>query len=452
MSYREDVLSEEFLLELYSSVFVNDEMANIVATHMDERYLPDKAFTQLQKSIRTYVKTNKSAPTFGTQRQHFADKNNVLDLISEIEETNYKGTNDALVYAFEQYIKQVRLQKALNESTQMYNQGEPKKAMTAITEYAEWANRFSLFESGFVDILGTFKERYDENKRLNELKSQNKVKSVNRFFIDCLDVSNEGRDLRTQHSCILAPSGVGKSTAAIFIGSQCAIVGGLNVLHFSLEMSKSEVEGAYSGAAIGKAGWVYRSGRLSDEDIQSYEDQLKKCAGKIYVKSWSRFGSRVSTMDIKNAIHDFVKATGERPDVVIVDSMDLLSGASKRRYDGDSMRHERVEVANDLKDIAGEENVWVLSTYQSTIEDRKLLNDENFVLSEYNLSESKGIIRPLTHLITLNQTLNESQVGAMRLHVAKSRFFKKGGIHKIITDYGNGLFYDKKKSLTQMRQ
>lgn len=446
-----DVLSEEFLLELYSSVFTNDEMANIVANHMDESYLPDRVFTQLQRSIKTYVRTNKSAPTFGTQRQHFADKPNVLDLLSDIEETSYKGTNDALVYAFEQYIKGVRLQQALTKSTQLYTQGDPKKAGEEIQAYANWANTFSLFESGFVDIIGTFRERYEENKRINQLKADQKIKSVNRFFIDDLDVVNDGKDLRTQHTCLLAPSGVGKSTAAIYIGSQCAIVGGLNVLHFSLEMSKNEVEGAYSGASIGKGGWLYRSGRISESEMQAYEDRLKQCAGRVYVKSWSRFGSRVSTMDIKNAIHDFRKATGENPDVVIVDSMDLLSGASKRRYDGDSLRHERVEVANDLKDIAGEENVWMLSTYQSTIEDRKLLNDENFVLSEYNLSESKGIIRPLTHLITLNQTFNESQMGALRLHVAKSRFFKKGGTFRIITDYDNGLFYNRIKTLNQVR-
>ncbi|MGL5016106.1 MAG: DnaB-like helicase C-terminal domain-containing protein, partial [Bacteroidales bacterium] len=61
MSYKNEALTEDFLLELYSAVFANDEMASIVANHMDEDYLPDRPFVQLQKSIRTYVKTNKSA-------------------------------------------------------------------------------------------------------------------------------------------------------------------------------------------------------------------------------------------------------------------------------------------------------------------------------------------------------------------------------------------------------
>ena len=40
----------------------------------------------------------------------------------------------------------------------------------------------------------------------------------------------------------------------------------------------------------------------------------------------------------------------------------------------------------------------------------------------------------------------------MRLHVAKSRFFKKGDTIKIATDYDNEVFYDSQRTLNLNRE
>ncbi|MFR2062318.1 MAG: hypothetical protein ACLS37_10860 [Alistipes sp.] len=48
------------------------------------------------------------------------------------------------------------------------------------------------------------------------------------------------------------------------------------------------------------------------------------------------------------------------------------------------------------------------------------------MLTEYNCSEAKGLARPCTHLISMNQSSAERKECLMRLHVAKSRFFRKG--------------------------
>lgn len=87
-------------------------------------------------------------------------------------------------------------------------------------------------------------------------------------------------------------------------------------------------------------------------------------------------------------------------------------------------------------------------TYQATIENRDWLNDEKNVLTEYNCSEAKGLSRPLTHLITLNQSEAERKEDTMRLHIAKSRFFSKGDTFKIATDYANEVFYDARRTMS----
>lgn len=93
----------------------------------------------------------------------------------------------------------------------------------------------------------------------------------------------------------------------------------------------------------------------------------------------------------------------------------------------------------------------MIVTYQATIENRDWLNDEKNVLTEYNCSEAKGLSRPCTHLISLNQSSAERNEDVMRLHVAKSRFFKKGDTIKIATNYDDEVFFDAQRSLTLNR-
>ena len=97
--------------------------------------------------------------------------------------------------------------------------------------------------------------------------------------------------------------------------------------------------------------------------------------------------------------------------------------------------------------MAADENIWIVATYQSTVEDPQWLNDEKNVFTEYNTAEAKGLSRPLTHLITLNQSSSEYKEQTMRINVAKSRFFKKGDVFKIATDYNNEVFYDRTRTM-----
>ncbi len=59
----------------------------------------------------------------------------------------------------------------------------------------------------------------------------------------------------------------------------------------------------------------------------------------------------------------------------------------------------------------------------------------------------KGLARPCTHLISLNQSPAERKENVMRLHVAKSRFFKKGDTIKIASDSDNEVFFDGQRTL-----
>lgn len=432
-------------MDLFFTCMSNDYVLAVVMEQIKKPYLPDRDFISLFNQLKTYYKEYKKAPTYSILGQAVSRQKSVAALLDDIYDSgNELGTEQALEQ-LENYIKQVRFQQAYKEAGELFNKADHEQASLKLQEYAEWVSTFSLRESEFVDVIGTFGIRFKGNRQKHN--AVDKQLPITRFYIDELDVMNNGRDLRTQLTVFLAATGVGKSHAARWIGKNACQIDGLNVLHFQLEGSRDEVVNAYSASLVKCSTFRYETGTIRDVEIARMEEMLKEVAGKLYVKSYPKFNSHVSTVDIRNGIQDFKKRYGISPDVVIIDSIDLLIDASGRKYSENGERHKRIAVANDLKDLAADENVWMVGTYQSTIENRDWLNDEKNVLTEFNTAEAKGLARPLTHLITLNQSDRERKEHTMRINVAKSRFFEKGEPFKIATDYENEQFYDRERSL-----
>lgn len=343
------------------------------------------------------------------------------------------------------------MQSVYNEVGKLYNQSKQDKAEALLREYAEWLSGFTLKSSAFVDVGKTFIARFRQNQAREIEEQQSALPQVTRFYIPYVDALNAGRNLRGQLTCFLASTGVGKSHIVKYIGTRANVDDGLHVLHFQLEGSEEEALNAYSGSLIAKNAYYFERGKISETEMRRYEKMVEALSGSITVRCFPRFNARVSTLDIKNGIVEYRKKTGHSPDVVIIDSMDLLTDASRRVWNAEYERSKRIAVANDLKDLAADEKVWMIVTYQATIENRDWLNDEKNVLTEYNCSEAKGLSRPCTHLISLNQSSAERNEDVMRLHIAKSRFFKKGDTIKIATNYDDEVFFDAQRSLTLNR-
>ena len=445
-------LSTEFLYELYATALRQDHLCAIVSQHMRSEYLPDRSFQRIQKVIASHYHTYKHTPSYAILSQTFHDDVDALELIDTFREYDEGQSIEVMTDMLESYIKGVRLQKVYVEVGKLYNDNQQEKAEDVLRKYAEWVAGFTLKSSSFVNVAETFMERYEANKRREFEEEQSGAAKVIRFYIPFLDALNGGRNLRGQLTCFLASTGVGKSHIAKWIGVRANIDDNLNVLHFQLEGSEEEALNAYSGGLISKNSYFYEKGKIRDSEMIDFLKLVKSYSGSIVVRSYPRFNAQVSTLDIKNGILEYRKLKGCNPDIVIVDSMDLLTDATKRNWGAEHERAKRIAVANDLKDLAADEKVWMVVTYQSTIEDRDWLNNENNVLTEYNCSEAKGLARPCTHLISLNQSSSERKENVMRLHIAKSRFFKKGATIKIATDYDNEVFYDSQRTDSLMSE
>lgn len=439
------VLTEDFLTDLYFTCLESSYILGIVTEHIKKEDLPDKDFIGLHTALRSYYKDNRCCPSRGIIGQIVSNRKGVSNLVQDILDYGKSMSPTEAITQIENYIRQVRFQKMYREAGELFNAQGFVEASKRVADFAEWNSSFSLLSPEYLDIVATFSSRYTENKANHE--NQTISRPITRFYIDELDNMNQEQNLRSQLTCILAPTGVGKSHAARWIGRNACVIDGLNVLHFQLEGSKEEVANAYSASLVSCNTYRYTIGRLRENDFQRMLDMLAGVSGKLFVKSYPKFNAHVSTIDIRNGIQEFERQYSIKPDIIIIDSMDLLTDSSGRRWGENAERHKRIAVANDLKDLAADMNVWMVVTYQSTIENREWLNDEKNVLTEYNTAEAKGISRPLTHLISLNQSDRERKEHTMRVHVAKSRFFEKGETIRIATDFENEVFYDAARTL-----
>lgn len=451
MSEKRNALTAEYLYELYATAIRFDMVCNVLVTHMHKEYLPDRSFQRIQEVFVNHYRSYKTAPSYAVLSQTFNSDYDAIELINTFREYDSAHNPEVVIDMLESYIKGVELQSVYVQVGKLYNQNCQSQAEEKLKGYAEWLSGFTLKTTSFIDVAKTFTARYNSNiKREMELNSSGKV-PVTRFYIPDLDELNAGRNLRGQLTCFLASTGVGKSHMAKHVGIRANVDDGLHVLHYQLEGSEEEALNAYSGGLIAKNSFYFERGKISELEMRKFAKEIEKYVGSITVRSFPRFNARVSSLDIKNGIAEYRKINGFSPDIVIIDSMDLLTDASKRQWNAEHERSKRIAVANDLKDLAADESVWMVVTYQATIENRDWLNDENNVLTEYNCSEAKGLARPCTHLISLNQSANERKEDTMRLHVAKSRFFKKGDTFKIATDYDNEVFYDAQRTLNLRR-
>lgn len=437
-------MSEEFLMDLFRTCMDNSYILSLVYTHLKSEHLPDRDSITLFEAIKKYYGANKKVPPFSAIREAISNSRSAIQLLNDIYESTDGIDAKDCVSLLEEYLRRVSFQKSYKVAGEIYNKKGYVEALQVLEEHVNWSRSFSLKDAEYTDILSTFESRFLQNREKTNAQETNRT--ITRFYIDELDVRNGGRDLRTQLTCILASTGVGKTHAARWIGRN-ACLDGFNVLHIQLEGSKEEVENAYSASLVQTSTFRYEHGTIRNSDLDRMLQEIASVSGHLYVRAYPKFNSHVSTLQIKEAIAEFKERYTLKPDVIIIDSMDLLTDASGRKYGENGERHRRIAVANDLKDLAGDENVWMVVTYQSTIENQEWLNDEKNVLSEYNTAEAKGLSRPLTHLITLNQSANERREHTMRINVAKSRFFERGEVFKIATDYDNETFYDRTRTM-----
>ena len=69
MQQESNLLTDEFLMDLYYTCLNNDYILALVVEHLESRQLPDREFQTLHKAIKDYYKKTKRVPSFSILKQ-----------------------------------------------------------------------------------------------------------------------------------------------------------------------------------------------------------------------------------------------------------------------------------------------------------------------------------------------------------------------------------------------
>ena len=216
----------------------------------------------------------------------------------------------------------------------------------------------------------------------------------------------------------VAPTGAGKSMLLVHLGA-AALLQGLNVVHYTLELSDTVVASRYDACVTG----VPISNLLDSKEL--IYDTVSKVKGKLIVKEYPT--KSASTNTIKNHL-DRLRRSGFKIDMVIVDYGDLLRPMK-------SEKDKRIELESIYEELRGLAQIMECPIYTASQTNRSGLNAE--VVTMESISEAFNKCFVADFIFSLSRTAKDKQTNQGRIFVAKNRNGPDGLVFPIFMDTSN---------------
>lgn len=444
-------LSPDFLYEFFRLIFLKKEIYDICQQYMKYEYVPTE-LQPLKKILKSILNNNsETLPSFGVVSQQYIDDVEVQSCIKTIKDTQIVD-KEQIIDQLESYIKNQRF-KLLNE--QIYNlytskDDRKQEAMDLQAKEAPEIVNFSLKKSngGFVRVFEGFKSRVKDSQISHE-RGEDKIEKVP-FGIDILDDDTDGGIDSGDTALWIMRSGVGKSTVLRWTGMYCCRLG-YDVLHIQCEGTKEEVTKKYDQMWTKARYSDIQTGNFNAQEMERLEAYIKKMNQsnkELNIYSFEEFGG-ANMVEIRNVIIDYNKVYGKFPDLVIIDSLDLLKTGENKKIDNDpNWKKEKMKrVAQLMKNVCSEfYPMRILTATQSG--DFSEWNNPDKYLTRSNTEGDRTLVQPFSYVFTFNATIEEEKSKSGRIYKDKFRNYKiDQRISKIKTAFDKGNFYDRKKSL-----
>lgn len=442
-------LSQNYTTELLKICLRNRRVLDCILPHMEESYFPSKEQATIWRSIKVGYLSSNSIPTIGNISEKYKSDDDILEEIVQIKQSDFPDQEQILVQ-FEDFIKTCMFSQAYDQLPDLFNAGKKEACFLLMKKVSQEINEFSIKERYYTRVYKNFEKR--NLKRISDKEEGMLVEQKIPFGIDKLDEISKGGCDKGDVFCVNAQSGVGKSKMLRHI-SLTASRRGFRGLHISAEGSLKENMESFDTAIVGQRLFDVQQGNLSAEILGKVKSLIKgidRRKGEVFVECYEQFDT-AHLADIRNLILNVEKVHGKL-DFITLDYLELFDPGDGKKYPNtsDGERKRRMAVVNRLKNIAMEFNIAVFTATQASTVDPELLNDPKFVMTRYNISEFKGLIKPLSYFVTLNQTKDEYINGVMRIYLDKVRKYKGGQIVKIFQRYDRERFYDRRRTLNEL--
>lgn len=433
-----EFLSEFFLDELFKCTLTKKSFLQVCIEYLKSNYLPDENYQKVWDEIVKQYNINDRVPTIGNLSLELRKDLKCLKILGKIRKIPVPDYESAL-NSFEQFIRQNRFIELYDKVGDTYNQEGKDKAYLTFYKGAEEMAKFTLKGASYDKIFGEFNKRH-----IHRISNREKVPKVPTCVETLTDKMDGGKQFG-EFTMYLGDTGVGKSMLLIGEGISAARVG-YRVAHFQAEGTRQQCLDRYDAAWVGA---LYRDIKIGEVEEERFKKAKKIVSsmgkGEIYVETVEKFGA-ISLMDVRNSLIAMNKLYG-RIDVVILDYFELFNPGDGRKYAPSEERFRQTAISRGLKNLAVEFNIDITTATQSSSIPPEMLNDPDFVITRFNLSEDKGKIRAVDNFITINQTRDEKKNKTARLYLDKMREHGSGDTIHIAQNLARCRFYDRKRTM-----
>jgi replicative DNA helicase len=385
-----------FQCKLIASLFKDRVFLQQIIDILDPSYFESEANISIVQNIKDYFFEYKQSPTMEVMSVKIKEIDNDMlrtQVVEHLKDSYKQLDAPDLEFVKEQTIKFCKnqvLKSAIMESVNLLARGEYDQIKMTID---------AAMKAGLEKAIG---HEYIEHVDERYLESVRNTVATGWDVVD--DIADGGLG-KGELGVMVAPSGIGKSWALVNVGA-AAVKAGLNVIHYTLELNEAYVGLRYDAVLSG----------IQAQELKYHIDEVKDIVGKLkgnlIVKYYPTKGGTVNTL----ASHiEKCRMQGYDPDLIIVDYADLLRGHGKE------VRHELGNIYEDLRGLAGEQEIPCWTASQAN---RSALSDD--IIGAEKIAESYAKIMTADLVISLSRKIEDKLANTGRWHIIKNRFGQDG--------------------------
>tara|TARA_Y100000310_G_scaffold344674_1_gene458711 strand:+ start:1207 stop:2577 length:1371 start_codon:yes stop_codon:yes gene_type:complete len=285
------------------------------------------------------------------------------------------------------FCKKQKLKEAMIKSVKLIQSSSYEEISKIIND----ALKLGIDNNIGYEYLKDFEERF-------MIKSRNPVSTG----WDLMNNLTRGGLGQGELGVVIAPTGAGKSMALVHLGAQ-AVMEGLTVVHYTLELQETVVATRYDSCITG----------IDLNELYNRKDdvleRIKNLDGKLIVKEYPTKSASIQTL--RNHLEK-LKRRGENVDMIIVDYGDLLRPV---RF----LKERRNELESIYEELRGMAQIFKCPIWTASQTNRSGLNAE--VITMESISEAFNKCFVADFIFTISRTIEDKNNNEGRAYIAKNR-------------------------------
>ena len=401
----------EFQIKVISSLLTHKEFLTNIHDIISEEYFENNAQKWTIKQIIKYYDKYHTTPTLDVLKVELQKVDNEVLQISIKEQLKeaYVASDDDLEYVreeFTNFCRNQQLKRALMTSVDLLKAGDFESIRTLIDNALKAGQDKNLGHEYLKDI----EERYRENSRTTVSTPWDKIN-------DLLQGGLGNGDF----GLIFGNPGGGKSWSLVAIGGH-AVKMGYNVLHYTLELGEDYVGKRYDAYFTN-----INVGKIS-EHKDKINETIPKLKGQLIIKEFPTGRATMSTIE---SHIDKCSGLGIKPDLVIIDYVDLLSSRKKNR----ERKDEIDDIYSSAKGLARQLDIpiWSVSQVNRAGAQDKIIEGDKAAGSYDKLMITD-------FCMSLSRKKEDKAKNTGRFHIMKNRYGMDGLTFNVKADTSTGHF------------